>query len=107
MGAGLVAGAMLGLATGFFLNSRKGRELTKDAQKRAMQLQKEVVKRLQKAGDLTQDKYEEVIDYVLEYYTKSKDIATKEVPQVKKYLMSQWKTIEKELKPKARTSKKK
>jgi gas vesicle protein len=33
IGAGLAAGAVIGLAAGFFLNSRKGKVLVADAQK--------------------------------------------------------------------------
>jgi gas vesicle protein len=35
LGAGLAAGAALGLAAGLFLQSRKGKELTRDAMKKA------------------------------------------------------------------------
>lgn len=98
MGAGLAAGAILGLAAGLFMQSRKGKELTKDAQKRAMLLQKQVMKKLKEGKELTADKYEEVVDYVLDYYTKSRQLAKKEVPEARKFLMSRWKGIESELK---------
>lgn len=98
LGAGLAAGAVIGLAAGLFLQSRKGKELTHDAMKKAQLLQKQVQKKLNESGVMTKEKYEEVVDYVVGYYTKTKEIAAKEIPQVKKYLLGQWKTIEKELK---------
>lgn len=98
LGAGLAAGAILGLAAGLFMQSRKGKELTKDAQKKAAELQKQVMKKLKEGQELTKDKYEEVVDHVIAYYTKSKQLAAKEVPQARKFLMSRWKGIESEIK---------
>ena len=76
----------------------KGKELAKDAQKQAVILQGQVMKKLKAGQDLTKDKYEEVVDHVLGYYTKSKQLANKEVPEARKFLMSRWKEIEAELK---------
>lgn len=98
LGAGLAAGAIIGLATGLFLQSRKGKELTAQAQKKAMALQKQVMKKLKEGGAMSKEKYEDVVDYVLDYYTKTKEVAAKEIPQVRKYLMSQWKEVQKAMK---------
>ena len=98
LGAGLAAGAILGLAAGLFMQSKKGKALTKDAQKQAMDLQKQVMKKLKEGQDLTKDKYEEAVDHVLDYYTKSRQLAKKEVPEARKFLMSRWKGIESEMK---------
>jgi gas vesicle protein len=100
LGAGLAAGAALGLAAGLFLQSRKGKELTRDAMKKAQLLQKQVQKKIKIAGNMTKDKYEEIVDYVVEYYSKTKEIAEKEIPTVRKFLMDQWKGIESEMKKK-------
>jgi len=97
LGAGLAAGAVIGLATGFFLNSRKGKVLVADAQKKSKLLQKQVMKMLADAGTLSEQKYEEIVDKVVAYYAFSKEIAVKEIPEVRKYLMSQWKGIESQL----------
>lgn len=94
IGAGLAAGAVLGLAAGLFLQSRKGKELTKDAQKKAAMLQKQVMKRLEAAGEMSKEAYTDMVDQVVEFYQKSKDIATKEVPEVRKYLLGRWKDIQ-------------
>lgn len=98
LGAGLAAGAALGLAAGLFLQSRKGKELTATAQKKALTMQKQVMKKLKEASELTKEKYEEVVDYVLDYYERSKELAAKEIPQARKFLMGQWKEIEKTMK---------
>lgn len=98
VGVGLAAGAILGLAAGLFLQSRKGKELTRDAQKKASQLQAKVMKKLHQAEHLTKEKYTDVVEDVLAYYGKSKDLAQKELPQVRAFLMGKWKSIESELK---------
>ncbi len=98
LAAGVAAGAILGLASGLFLQSRKGKELTKDARKKALVLQKQVMKRINKAGEMSKDVYEEIVDDVVTYYGKSKDLAEKEIPEVRAFLMSKWKEIEKAMK---------
>ncbi len=98
LGAGLVAGAILGMATGFFLQSRKGKELTKDAQKSAAQLQVKVMKKLKNAQSMSKETYADIVDEVLGYYEKSKHVAKKEIPMVRDYLMKRWKMVEDQLK---------
>ena len=98
LGAGLMAGAIIGMATGLFIQSRKGKELTKDAQKKAMQLQVKVIKKLKAAKGMTKEKYIEIVDDVVGYYEKSQEIAKKEVPVVRDYLLKRWKMIEGQLK---------
>lgn len=93
-----MAGAILGMATGLFLQSRKGKELTKDAQKKALQLQAKVMKKLKAAEGMTKEKYAEIVDEVVSHYEKTKEIAKKEVPEVRDYLMKRWKLIEGQLK---------
>lgn len=98
IGAGIAAGAILGLAAGLFLQSKKGKELTKDARKKALVLQKQVMKRLDDAGEMSKEVYEEIVDDVVKYYGKSKDLAAKEIPEVRSFLMGKWKEIEKAMK---------
>lgn len=98
LGVGMMVGSMVGLAAGFFLQSRKGKELTKDAEKKAVQLQGKIMKKLQEVDTLSKETYTEVVDDVLAYYEKSKDIAKKEIPEVRASLMKKWKAIEAKLK---------
>lgn len=98
LGAGMAIGVVMGLAAGFFLQSKKGKQLSKDAQKKALQLQKQVMKKLDSVEDLTKEKYEEIVDEVVAYYGKTKDVAQKEIPEVRAYLLQRWKSIEEQLK---------
>ena len=96
--AGLVAGSILGLAAGLFIQSRQGKKLTKDAQKRAVQFQTQLMKKLHDVEHLTKEKYTDVVDHMLAYYMKTKEIAKNEVPEVRAYLLKKWKEIENEYK---------
>ena len=57
-----------------------------------------MMKKLKEGQDLTKEKYEEVVEHVLSYYTKSKQLAEKEVPEARKFLMGRWRGIEAEMK---------
>ena len=96
--AGLAAGAVLGLAAGLFLQSRKGKQLTKQAQKKAVQLQAQVMKKLKNIDMLDQKKYQEVVDHVLGYYLKTKEMAKVEIPEARKFLLGRWSEIQKQFK---------
>ena len=98
LGVGMMVGSKVGLAAGFFLQSRKGKELTKDAEKKALQLQAKIMKKLQDVDMLSKEKYAEVVDEVLMHYQKAEDIAKKELPVVRANLMKKWKAIETKLK---------
>lgn len=97
LGAGLAAGAILGLAAGFFLQSRKGKVLVADAKKKSLLLQKQVMRMLADADSLSKERYAEIVDKVMKHYTSTKEVATKEFPEVQKHLMNQWKIIEAQL----------
>ncbi len=98
IGAGMLIGAAIGVAAATFLQSKQGKVLTKDLMKKTNALQKKINAELKKAGNITKENYEQLVDKVIAYYVKSKDIAQKEIPEVRKTLLSTWKTIEREIK---------
>jgi gas vesicle protein len=98
LGLGLMVGTIIGVAAGLFVQSKKGKELLKDAEKKAAVLQNKLMKELKNAENLTKDKYEEIVDKVTNYYVKTKDVTKKEVPEIKKLMMKKWSAIEKQLK---------
>ena len=97
-GAVLAAGAAMGLAAGLFLQSKKGKQVTKDAQKKAAALQKKVMRKLEGIEEMSKEKYQEVVDDVLAYYEKTKEVAKAELPEVRTYMLRRWKEIESRLK---------
>lgn len=98
LAAGLVAGAALGVATAYYLNTPKGKKMLHDAEKKALEMQKKLMKELDKTKNLTKERYEEIVEKLLAYYAKTKDLNAKEAPEIKAYLMDKWKTIQKEYK---------
>jgi uncharacterized protein HemX len=105
LAAGLVAGAALAVGTAYYLNTPKGKKMLHTAEKKAMEMQKKLVAELKKQKNLTKANYEVAVKKVMAYYTKTKDIAATEVPQVREYLMDKWKDVEKEYKEVAKKTK--
>ncbi|MFZ6015121.1 MAG: hypothetical protein ACOYUZ_02070 [Patescibacteria group bacterium] len=106
LAAGLVAGAALAVGTAYYLKTPKGKKMLHDAEKKALAMQKKLVIELNKQKQLTQKNYEAAVKKVMAYYAKTKDIAATEVPEVRDYLLSKWKEVEKEYKATAKTIKK-
>jgi gas vesicle protein len=100
--AGLAAGAAIGVVAAYYLNTPKGRKMLKDAEKKAVALQKKLIKELEDTKELTRTRYEEIVEKLLKIYSKSKDISENELPEIRKYLLSKWKHIEKEFKDSAK-----
>lgn len=96
--AGLVAGAALGVATAYYLKTPKGKKMLDKAEKKALALQKKLMTELSQTEKLTKERYAEIVERLMAYYAKTKDISASEVPEVKNYLLSKWKQIEKEYK---------
>lgn len=94
LGVGLLVGAAIGVASAVFLQSKQGKQITKDLQKKVMALQKKVAAKLKDVQEMSKAQYEELVDEIVAYYVKTKDVAKNEIPVVKKQLMSTWKTIE-------------
>jgi len=98
LGLGLMIGTAIGVAAGLFVQTKKGKELMKNVEKKTAVLQKKLMKELKNAENITKSKYEDLVDKVMAYYVKTKDISKKEVPEIKKFMMKKWSSIEKQLK---------
>ncbi len=98
LGVGLLAGAILGVAAGLFLQSKDGKQMTKSLQRKALKLQTKLMQELQKLETLTQDKYTKLVDEMMKFYLKTKEIARQDVPQVRQFLLQKWSHIEQQLK---------
>ena len=98
MSLGLMIGAALGVTTGLFLQSKKGKEFVKDSEKKAQKLQAKILKELPDIEKMTKAKYEQMVDKLTDSFVKAKEITAKEAPEVKKILMKKWAGIEKGIK---------
>lgn len=90
LGLAFIVGIASGLAAGLFLRSEKGQELTEQASKDAMRLQKQLTKKMHALQTITRDHYEEIVDEILERYAQTKDLARTELRELRAYLMQQW-----------------
>ena len=104
--AGLMAGALFGVAAGIFMSSKKGKQLAKDLKKHTQDIEGRLRKELMNVKNVGMDEYEDAIDSVLGYYTKSRSIAKTEVPALRRYLVGRWNEVQKELTPSAAAPKK-
>jgi gas vesicle protein len=95
--AGVLAGAVFGIAAGIFMSSKQGKQLAKQLKSQTAEIQGRIVKELKKSKKMSEENYGKAIDSVLGYYAKSRKIAAKEVPELRKYLMAKWKSVKKEL----------
>ena len=95
---GLLAGAIFGIAAGIFMSSKQGKQLAKQLRSQTTDIQKRLMKELNKTRHVSEETYSDAIDRVLSYYTKSRKIASKEVPELRRYLLAKWREIQRELK---------
>ncbi|MDQ7814800.1 MAG: YtxH domain-containing protein [Patescibacteria group bacterium] len=98
LGLGLAIGALVGVAAGLFAQSKKGKDLMKDAEKTAKVLQAKIMHELKGAETITKKQYEDMVDKVTDYYVQTKKVAKKEIPEIRSFLMKKWTTVQKELK---------
>lgn len=88
IGAGLAAGAAL---AAYLLTSPKDRKKAALAVKNWMSdMKKEVASRVKSAKDLTQQKYESIVDEVAPKYETLKDVSANEVKSFSKELKAHW-----------------
>jgi gas vesicle protein len=96
--AGVLAGAVFGLAAGIFMSSKEGKQLAKKLRSQTAEIQTRLQKELKKNKKLTEEVYGDSIENVLAYYVKARKIAAKEVPELRRYLLAKWSTVKKEFK---------
>lgn len=89
-GMAFIAGISAGLAAGLFLKSEKGQELTEDAKQEALRLQKQLMKKLDDVRTLTRERYESIVEDIVDRYAQAKEIAVTELEDLKAYLLEQW-----------------
>lgn len=98
--AGILAGAVFGLAAGIFMSSKQGKQLAKQLRAQTADIQNRLQKELKKTRKVTEETYADAIDNVLGYYVKARKIASKEVPELRRYLLTKWAHVKKELQTK-------
>lgn len=103
LGAALAAGA----AAYFFTQTKTGKQAAKAIKEHAVHLSKEITTRVEKAKNLTQKKYNDIVDDIVDEYGKKKKLAQKNVDELKKDLKSHWKEVNREVSKKTTPKKRK
>lgn len=104
VGAGLVAGAAL---AAYLLTSPKDRKKAAKKIKSWMaEMKKETAEKVQKVQDLTEEKYNQIVDEVKPKYEALKDVSSVELSAFANEMKSHWKNISRAAK-KVKTAKKK
>ncbi len=96
-GGALLVGLATGVATGLFLRSDRGQEMTDEARKRAKVLQKQLLRKLRTIRHLTKEKYAEVVHEIVSHYEDTKELAASQLTDLRERLMEQWEDIREQL----------
>jgi gas vesicle protein len=93
LGVGMLVGSIIGVAAGLFMQSKKGKEMRKDLVAETTKLQAKLMKELKNSEELTKETYEKLVDKVMDHFVLTKEIAKKDVPEVRAFFMKKWTTI--------------
>ena len=108
---GLSTGEVLGIGAGVAAasiaayvllgpNAKKNRKAIKGW---AVKMKGEIIEKLEKAKDITEPVYHEIVDSVKEKYAKIKNIDQKDIDEVTNEIKKHWKSAVKDIKPKKKT----
>jgi basic membrane lipoprotein Med (substrate-binding protein (PBP1-ABC) superfamily) len=100
IGAGILGIAAAGIAGAYFLYGKDGAKNRKKIQAWGLKAKGEVLEKLEKAKELTEANYHEIIDTVSAKYAKGKNITPEDIASFAKDLKKHWKDIKSELAPK-------
>lgn len=96
LGAVLAAGA----ATYFFTQTKVGKQAAKQIKTTAIGLSKEISRRLHSAQKVSQQKYDDIVEQVVDEYAAQKKVGKHTVVALKRDLKTHWKEVKRELKGK-------
>ncbi|MES3031149.1 MAG: hypothetical protein V4697_01910 [Patescibacteria group bacterium] len=94
MKVALVGATLAGIAAGaYFLFGPNGKKHQKQAKSWAIKMKGEVIEKLEKAKDVSEANYHEIIDKVTTKYATGKYAAEEEVQELAADLKKHWKTL--------------
>ena len=92
LAAGIIGG-LIGAAMGILFAPKSGKETRKSLMRWAQQMSEEVESQVKDAKEMTQDKYEKIVDMVTDKYRKAQDIKESELDDFAKDLKKRWSRI--------------
>lgn len=93
---GLLVAATLG--THFLFNTKKGKQSLKHIKSWAFKMKAELLEKLEKAKEINEAVYAQVVDELTEKYKKVKGMTVEEVHEMAQELKSQWRKVHAEVK---------
>lgn len=86
---GLTIGFVAGALTALFLTPKTGEELRADIRRITKDIASKVEEKAKRIRNITKEKYNEVLNNVIESYKKVKDLTDKEIEFIKKVITEQ------------------
>lgn len=93
-----ILGFLAGIAaTYFFYGTKKGEEKRKEIKGIALKAKEEIIERAQMAEDITEERYQKIVDEVTEKYKNAKNVDTSEIEEMAKEMKGHFKSISKQI----------
>jgi hypothetical protein len=106
--AAFVAGATAALAVGgYYLYGPNGSKNRIKVEAWKLKAKGEILEKIEKTENLTEEKYHQIIDIVTDRYSKAKEIGSRKAKQLGDELKKHWREIEKEAKNEKNSASKK
>lgn len=102
IGAGLAVAAAAG--TAWLYGTEKGRKTKKKLSSWMLKAKGEVLEKIEKMGDVTEEKYHAAVGQVMNKYKKMKNVSASEVAVLEADLKKHWKNIYSMVSPKKKAS---
>lgn len=90
-----IAAAIAGLAA-FFLGTKKGQKMTKQAMDRTEDIVDDITARIRALGETTEERYEEVVARAAQEWKDMKNATNEEVELAKKRVQERWEQFKRE-----------
>ena len=97
---GTALGALLaaGAATYFFTQTKSGKQAAKNIKAHAIHLSTELTERVSRIRQLSQKKYNDIVDEIVDEYADKKKLTGNAVNALKKDLKNHWSDVQREIK---------
>ena len=90
---GLLAGLAIGGVLGVLLAPKSGKQVRQDLKKAYTNTSKDIAKRINEIEDISQSKYEQIVEAVINEYKKLDPMTQEQIESLKSTLQNKWSEI--------------
>lgn len=90
---GLIAGLAIGGALGVLLAPKSGKQVRHDLKKAYRTTSKDIAKRINNIEDISESKYDQIVEAVINEYKKLDPITQEQIESLKSILQNKWSEI--------------